>query len=130
MQLAGQLPDGGGLAYAVHPDDEPYLRMMRLLRRLRLLPEHIRHELLHVRHDLPGVGNAPFRHTAPDLAHEIVRGAHSQIPAEQDRFQIIQKILVDLGIADDHCLNIFNQALFCPFQPFFDLVKKSHLNPP
>ena len=128
--LAGQLPDGRRLAHAVHADDQVHFRMVELSFFLPVRAQHIRHDLLHVRHHFVRIGYLPFSDAAADLPHQVIRRAHPQVARQKHRLQIIQKIFVDLRVADDDGLYIFDQAFFGAFQPFFDLVKKSHVIPP
>ncbi len=125
FEIRRQLPDGGGLPGAVHADDKDDGRAGGELHGL-VLPEHIRYDLLQKPLDLSRIGDAGLLDLPPQLVADVLGGNGPHIGHDKDFFQFLQKVLVDLREGVDDPLHLTHHGVFCLFEPFPDLAKKSH----
>ena len=91
-----------------------------------VLPEHIRHDLLQKPLDLSRIGDAGLLDLPPQLVADVLGGNGPHIGHDKDFFQFLQKVLVDLREGVDDPLHLTHHGVFCLFEPFLDLAKKSH----
>ena len=126
LQAGGQLADGGGLAHPIDADDQDDGGLGAGVEFIVPL-EHFRNNGLQLPHDEAGVGDALFLDLLPQLVADVLGGIHAHVPHDQQLFQLLEKLLVNLGEGVHHLRDLPADIVPGLFQAFPDLVKDAHV---
>ena len=110
-ELGRKFPDGRRLTHPIDSHYKVYFRMMGNIF-LSIFCQHIHHRFFHKRHHFIRTADHTFRHTAPNLPHQIIGGAHAKITGEKNHLQIFQKVIINFCITDNNRFDIFDQTFF------------------
>ena len=111
MKLSRKFSNGCCLTHAINAYYKVHFRMMGNIF-LSIFRQHIHHRFFHKRHHFIRTADHTFRHTASNLAHQIISGAYAKITGEKNHLQIFQKVIINFCITDNNRFDIFDQTFF------------------
>ena len=122
-QARGELADAGGLAHAVHTDDQQHHRAVQTH---GLRAQYIYQNLLQRLARLFGISDLFALAALAQPRHGQLCGVHAHVRHYQDIGQILIKVVVELLIILHQLVHAPRKDLAGSAQAVFDLVKQSH----
>ena len=128
LVIRSQLADGRGLAHPIYADNQQDSRAFRCHSCLiRAICQKLGNPRLQERLQILRRIDFLLLDALAHRLHQAFRGIHAHIRHNQDFLQLIQKLIINIRIADNQLFNLIGNSLPGLGQAFFQLIKKSHL---